>query len=89
MTASKGGPVADARSKTRLRAAWSVMSSVMECKAGPLSQTAQAPILEADVVSVVQVVDTDDGMAGVEEQFTDPPADEAGGTGHEDFHLRQ
>jgi hypothetical protein len=28
-------------------------------------------------------------MAGVEEQFTDPPADKAGGTGHEDFHLRQ
>jgi hypothetical protein len=46
-------------------------------------------MLEADVVGVVQVVDTDDGMAGVEELFTDPPADEAGGTGHEDFHLWQ
>ena len=52
----------------------------------PLSreEAREAPLLEADVVGVVEVVDADDGIAPAEEPFADGRADEARAARDED-----
>ncbi len=49
-------------------------------------QLLQSRELEVDVVILVQVVETDDGVAAREQALRDVHADEAGGAGDEDFH---
>ena len=49
-------------------------------------ETLEARPLERGVVIVIEVVDADHLVAALEQQAGDVQADEAGGTGDQDFH---
>jgi hypothetical protein len=50
---------------------------LVELKAGMVEDLLEAPLLEPDVIGVVEVVDPDYEVAGMEEQLGDLAADEA------------
>jgi len=58
----------------------------VEAEVGVTGEAGEAGFLEADVVVVVEVVETDDLIAAGEEFFGRVVADEAGGAGDEDAH---
>lgn len=50
---------------------------LVELKAGMVEDLLKTPPLEPDVVGVVQIIDPDDEVTGLEEQLGDLAADEA------------
>ena len=64
------------------------MSSRWKRKPGRSRQPGQPPLFQPRVVGVVQIVDADDLVAGVEQQLGDLRGDEAGTAGDEvAFHV--
>ena len=60
---------------------------LLEAEARAAQEAREAPLLEADVVGVVEVVDADDGIAPAEEPLADGGADEPGPAGDQDAHY--
>jgi hypothetical protein len=52
-----------------------------EGEGGGAEEAGEAPVLQADVVVVVEVVDADDVVTLLKEQFADAGGDEAGAAG--------
>ena len=59
-----------------------------EAEAVEGTQFADARFLEPNVVVRIQIVDTGDFVAALEQAFRDVHADKAGATGHQDRHAR-
>jgi hypothetical protein len=60
--------------------------AVMEAEAGPVADSVEPGLLEADTIIVVEGIDADDGVAAPEQGIGDVIADEAGAAGDQDFH---
>ena len=54
----------------------------MKMKIGTVLKVLESPVLEADVISVIEVVYPDDGLPFFKQKFADFPANEAGATCH-------